>query len=138
MNQSSQVNPALKTPENPKATGWLVLAITIIILAIIFAWLFIAVQSDTVGATVIQRCEPGVCLFSTVTGIKTCPAPGDTVGIQVQLGAEFCTSRDYCQQPGYQCAVQPDQTVLCNGVCNNPAGSTGNESCRCVAPPQNP
>jgi len=139
-------NPRYKSYDNkpppppPKthATGWLVIAIIIIVLAIIFSWLFISMTSDTVGANVVQRCNPSVCKFNTITGQKTCPAPGDTLGIQVELGAEFCSSRDYCQQPGFQCAVQPDQTVLCNGVCNNPAGFTGNEQCSCTSNPQLP
>jgi hypothetical protein len=115
--------------------GWVVIAAIAIIFAIVLAWIIVALIKDSNSAIVIQRCNPGLCKFSTISGIKTCPASGDPVGVQVNLGAEFCTSRDFCQKENFKCAIQLDQTVLCNGVCG-----TGNDACRCVrnpfAPPE--
>lgn len=132
----STTTPSLRGAETQgsrKATGWLALAITVIVLTIIFAWIIVAMIRDSVQDEVIQRCNPGLCKFSTISGIKTCPAVGDPIGIRVNLGAEFCTSRDYCQKPGFTCAVQADQTLLCAGECG-----PGNPQCRCVADPTVP
>lgn len=114
--------------------GWLVIALIAIIFTIVLAWIIVALIKDSTGAEVIQRCNPGLCKFSTISGVKTCPTTEEEAqGIRVNLGAEFCTSRDYCQKQNYQCAVQLDQTVLCDGVCG-----FGNEQCRCVSSPFNP
>ena len=113
----------------PKSTtGWLILAIITVVLAIFFTWLIISLLRDANDTNVIQRCDPGLCKFSTITGIKTCPDVGDTQGIQLDVGLEFCTSEDYCQERNYTCALQLDQSVDCDGVCG-----PGNGRCRCIA-----
>lgn len=110
--------------------GWLVLAIVVVIITIVFAWLIVSLWKDANSPNVIQRCNPGLCKFNLLTGVKTCPNPSDTIGIQASSGIERCTSRDHCQVAGFTCAVQPDQSVDCNGVCGS-----GNSQCRCVSDP---
>lgn len=110
------------------ATGWLVICAFAIILAVIFAIIIYLLYQDIRAPDAIQRCNVGMCKFSIITGVKTCPEASSTVGIRVFPGAEFCTSRNYCQHPGYTCAVQADQSVRCDGICDT-------AECKCVHPP---
>lgn len=116
----------------PDTTGWLILAVVVVVLAIFFAWLIYTLYRDANSADVVQRCSPGLCKFSILTGVKTCPNPGDTLGVRVTAGSEFCTSENYCQNEPFNCAVQLDQSVNCTGVCG-----PGNDRCRCVRDPTN-
>lgn len=121
-------NPNAEKSKDP--TGWLVICVSAIILTIVFCIIAYLLTTDIRAPQVEQRCPVGLCKFSVFTGVKTCPEPGSTVGIQLAQGAEFCTSADYCQQSKYQCAVQADQTLNCDGICDQP-------KCRCVANPEN-
>lgn len=117
--------------EKPKAkdpTGWVTIGIYAVLMAIIIAAVMYALYRDIKAPQVVQRCVPGLCKFNVFSGVKTCPNPGDTVGVQLLEGNEFCTSANYCQQPKYQCAVNLDQTLNCDGECDHP-------DCRCVANP---
>ncbi|MFS8159227.1 MAG: hypothetical protein ACMG6E_03265 [Candidatus Roizmanbacteria bacterium] len=109
-------------------SGWLVLAIIVLILVIVFAFIITALVVDANAPKPIQRCPTGLCKFNTTTGIKTCPNFADDTGIAVTVGLEYCTTDDYCQQPGYTCAVQSNQTLDCSGSCGD-----GNSKCRCVS-----
>lgn len=113
---------------NPES--WLVLAIVVVVLAVFFAWLYVSVSSDTKAPDVVQRCNPGLCAFDVFSGVKRCPVPGQVQGLRVAPGVENCTSANYCQAERYTCAVQPDQSWRCDGVCG-----PGNEQCRCIADP---
>ena len=99
------------------------------ILVAFTVWMFVLLYRESNAPEVNQRCAPGLCAFSSITGVKRCPTPGSTEGLAIDLGLEFCTTRDYCQNSNYPCAVQPDQTLNCDGVCGE-----GNEGCRCVSP----
>ena len=110
--------------------GWMVLAIALIILVIFFAWLFVTLSADTKPAEIIQRCNPGLCAFDIFSGRKRCPAAGQVQGLVITPGLEYCTSENYCQEAPYTCAIQPDQTWRCDGICGD-----GNERCRCIASP---
>lgn len=126
--------PGLIDDSKPKLKadpqGWLVLAITLVVLIAFFAWLYLSVSQDANTGEVIQTCKPGLCAFDIFSGVKKCPAPGQVDGIRISAGAEFCTSRDYCQQGPYTCAIQPDQSWRCDGVCGE-----GNPQCRCIRDP---
>lgn len=119
---------AEKEKQRKDPTGWLVVCIFAILLTVFFCIIVYLMIVDIRAPQVEQRCPVGLCKFSVFTGVKTCPAPGDTVGVQLSQGSEYCTSADYCQQSKYQCAVLADQTLNCDGVCDQP-------KCRCVANP---
>lgn len=107
-------------------TGWVVICLSAIILAIIFAIIIYLIYRDINSPQVIQRCNPGLCKVNKSTGFRSCPAVGSTVGIVVTPGAEICTSRSYCNNPGFTCAVNQDQTLNCEGVCDV-------SGCKCIA-----
>lgn len=111
-------------------SGWLVIALIVIILAIVIGFVIVALFVDANTAITIQRCPLGLCKFDRLTGIKTCPEPTDTKGIIYNTGIELCTTADYCQPDGFTCAVQTDQTLNCNGICG-----PGNAKCKCIANP---
>ena len=113
-----------------KGKGWAVIAIMVVILVAFTVWMIVLLSREQNAPVVNQRCNVGLCAFSAITGIKRCPAAGDTEGLIIDLGMEFCTTRDYCQNNNFPCAVQIDQTLDCSGVCG-----PGNNSCRCVANP---
>src|SRR4030042_4687117 len=117
--------PKPKTEE----TAWIVLATVVVLVVLTFAFIFWQIRIDAHPAEVINGCNPGLCKFSTLTGIKTCP-PNNTEQVRFQPGAEFCTSKNYCQWRNFTCAVQLDQTLDCAGICG-----TGNEECRCIEDP---
>jgi len=110
-------------------TAWIVLAAVVVLVVLTFAFIFWQVNIDAHPAEIINVCNPGLCKFSTLSGIKTCP-PNNTDQLRFQPGAEFCTSKNYCQWRNYTCAVQLDQTLNCAGVCG-----VGNEECRCIQDP---
>ena len=110
-------------------TGWIVLVVILVIVVLVYGFIIYSVRQDANAPEVINNCDPGLCAFSIVTGIKRCP-PDNNTKIRFGPGAEFCTSRNYCQERNYTCAVQSDQTLNCSGVCG-----TGNDECRCI---QNP
>jgi len=114
--------------KNRDPTGWLVICVAAISLAIIFAIIFYLMYSDINAPVVVQRCNPGLCKFNVTTGIKTCPGVGDTVGVEVTPGLEACSSKSYCNEPDHPCALLSNQTLDCSGVCDI-AG------CRCVKTP---
>lgn len=116
--------PTAKDP-----TGWVAIGTFAVVFAIIVAIIVYAMFVDIRAPKVVQRCVPGLCKFNIFTGIKTCPNPGDTVGVQLLEGNEYCTSANYCQQTKYQCAVNLDQSINCDGECDHP-------QCRCVANPE--
>lgn len=107
-----------------------VYALTFIIIVAVFAWIIYSMISESNAQPVNNVCPVGACSFNVLTGVKKCPAPGDTKPIVIALGAESCTSKDYCQQSQYRCAVLANQTLDCNGVCG-----PSNSGCRCVASP---
>ena len=111
-----------------KGKGWAVIAIMVVILVAFTVWMIVLLYREQNAPIVNQRCNIGVCAFSAITGIKRCPPTGDTEGLIIDLGMEFCTTEDYCQNKDFPCAVQADQTLNCEGVCNIP-------TCRCVANP---
>ena len=121
----------IKAPPDPttKGKGWFVVVVVMIILIAFTTWMVVLLFRESNAPLVIQRCNPGLCAFSSITGIKRCPVD-DVQGIEVNLGLEFCTSRDYCQNNNFPCAVQADQSLNCAGVCG-----AGNEECRCVSVP---
>jgi hypothetical protein len=114
--------------KNRDPTGWLVICIFAVIITVIFCIIWYQMIVDIRAPQVEQRCPVGLCKFSVFTGIKTCPSPGDTLGVQLAQGSEFCTSADFCQNSNYQCAVLSNQTLNCDGVCDQP-------KCRCVPNP---
>ena len=118
----------IKINKKADPQGWIVIALTLIIVVIFFTWLIVTISKDTNPDDVVQRCNPGLCAFDVFTGRKRCPAPGQEQGVRIAPGAEFCTSPDYCQQEPYVCAVQPDQSWRCDGVCGQ-----GNSQCRCIS-----
>lgn len=122
----------VRAPPDPaaKGKGWFVIAVVVIILVIFTVWMIVLLSQESNAPIVNQRCSPGLCAFSAITGIKRCPVPSDTQGLIIDLGLEFCTTEDYCQNNNYPCAVQVDQTLNCEGVCG-----VGNPSCRCVPNP---
>ena len=115
-------------PRKQDSTAWLTIAVFAVLLAIIFAVVIYSFYRDIKAPQVITRCAPGMCKFSVYTGVKTCPGDGDTEGVQILEGTEFCTTADYCQNQQYPCAVQANQQLNCAGVCDTP-------QCRCVANP---
>ena len=117
-----------KKPKKQDPQGWFVICLFAVIIVIMVCIIIYLIELDIKAPIVQQRCNPGVCKFDVFTGVKTCPASGDTVGIQLEEGPEFCTSANYCQHQGYTCAVLADQSLDCTGVCDQPL-------CRCV---QNP
>ena len=131
-NNNISGNTTNKIKKKPQATGWLVLAIISVVLTIVFAFIIVSMISDSNQPAVTTTCPVGTCKFSTITGIKTCPT-SNTESISVSPGLEFCTTKNYCQKIGFECAVQADQTTLCNGVCG-----PNNEKCRCVRNPTIP
>jgi hypothetical protein len=109
-------------------TGWVVIGAFAVLFAIVVCVIIYLIYKDINSAVVVQRCKPGMCKFDIFTGRKTCPNPGDPLGIEMREGNEWCTSADFCQQERYQCAVQSDQSIDCTGECDQP-------KCRCVANP---
>ena len=127
---SVKLKKDVKAPPDPslKGKGWAVIAAILVILVIFTIWMIALVFGDTNAPIVNQRCNPGVCAFNTITGIKRCPSNSNTQGLIIDLGLEFCTTRDFCQNNSFPCAVQADQTLNCEGVCDVIA-------CRCVRDP---
>tara|TARA_R110001599_G_scaffold266539_3_gene467333 strand:+ start:10966 stop:11328 length:363 start_codon:yes stop_codon:yes gene_type:complete len=111
-----------------KVDGLFVICIASIILTIVVCWVIYNMYIDIRAPEVFQRCVPGVCKFNVFTGVKTCPGNGDTTGIRLIPGAEFCTSANFCQKENFQCAVQANGSISCDGVCDTP-------QCRCVGDP---
>jgi hypothetical protein len=122
----TQDNQPRRRKKDP--SGWLVISAFIVLFTIVVCVVIWLIFKDVNSADVVQRCKPGLCKFEIFTGRKTCPNPGDTVGIRLEEGNEYCTSADFCQQERYQCAVQSDQSIDCTGECDTP-------KCRCVANP---
>ena len=108
-------------------TAWVVICVMAIILTAFFAIVIYLIYKDINAPQVTFRCNPGLCKTNVSTGFKSCPSPGDTIGIQVTPGAELCQSGDWCNNPKAPCAVLNDQTLSCNGVCDPGV------ACRCVA-----
>lgn len=121
-----------RAPPDPsiKAKGWTVIAIVLVVLVAFTVWMIVLLYTEKNAPIVNQRCNPGLCAFSAITGIKRCPTAGDTQGLSINLGMEFCTTKDYCQNNNYPCAVQLDQSLDCTGVCG-----VSNPACRCVPNP---
>ncbi len=122
--------PPSKRKKETDPSGWFVIALVIVVLTVIFAIVIYLFYVDIKAPQVIQRCNPGLCKFSIFTGVKTCPGVGDPVGVQLLPGTEWCTSANFCQKEGFTCAVQADQSVSCDGICDTP-------QCRCIANPNN-
>lgn len=119
-----------KTEKPPRDySSWTVLAVIIVLLIIVFGWIIYSIRQDTNSTEVINRCNPGLCAFDILSGIKRCPA-NDSEQIGYDVGIEYCTSRNYCQKTKYTCAVQLDQSIDCSGVCG-----PGNDQCRCIKNP---
>lgn len=110
-------------------TGWVAIGAFAVLMAIVIGVIVYAMYKDIRAPEVIQRCSPGMCKFNVFTGVKTCPNPGDTTGIRLLEGNEYCTSPNFCQQTRFQCAVQADQSIDCTGECDQ-------ARCRCVANPE--
>lgn len=111
---------------NKDTTGWFTICVAVVLATVIFCVIIKLLFIDINAPEVIQRCPVGLCKFNVFTGVKTCPGNGETEGMRVAYGKEYCTSADYCQQKNYQCAVLSDQSLDCDGVCDTP-------ECRCVA-----
>jgi hypothetical protein len=128
MDPRTNGQPAQPKVRKEDPQGWFVICLFAIMVVIIVCAVIYLIELDIKAPIVQQRCNPGVCKFDVFTGVKTCPAAGDTTGIQLEEGPEFCTSADYCQHPGYSCAVLADQTLNCDGTCDV-------TMCRCVQDP---
>lgn len=108
---------------------FIIISIFVIIVAIILSIAIYNYYKRIRQNTVTFRCNPGLCKFDLFTGIKTCPNTGDTQGLEVVVGLEGCTSADFCQFNPNRCALLPDQTLDCSGICG-----PGNSECRCINP----
>lgn len=123
--------PVFAEPDpTAKQKGQLVIALITIIFIIVLAYIIVTLYKEWKAPIVIQRCPVGVCAFDIITGIKRCPPVDSTKGIEVKYGVELCTSANYCQNLSYPCALLPDQTLDCFGVCG-----PNNDQCRCVKSP---
>lgn len=118
-------NKKLKTDPN----AWLVIAIALIIIIIFFAWVIVVVLNDANATIVENTCAPGLCAHDIFLGEKRCPS-SSSEQLVINPAVEKCTTRNFCQARNYTCALQPDQSVNCNGVCG-----AGNEECRCTRNP---
>lgn len=121
---------ARKTEKAPKDySSWTVLAIILVIIVITFGWIIYSIRQDSNATEVVNQCGPGLCAFDILSGVKRCPS-SDTEQLSFKFGVEYCTSKNYCQKKGYTCAVLPDQSIDCSGVCG-----PGNDECRCIKNP---
>lgn len=113
----------------PRSSGRSLIAAIIVIAVVAAICYFVYILYSRANEDiVIQRCPVGLCKFDVITGEKRCPASAATEGIQIDFGKEFCTSRNYCQNVNFPCALQLDGTVDCSGICG-----LGNNGCKCLA-----
>lgn len=116
----------------PQRDNTIFIIIMIVLVAISAAVAFVIyIAKRSAATTTSGRCEPGLCKFNLLTGVKTCPA-SNTEQVLYNIALEGCSSRNYCQDPKYSNAVLTSGLLNPDGVCN-PNGIPGNEACSCVS-----
>lgn len=119
-----------------KDQWWVVVTIALlIILVFLIIMIFFIVESipelyANGGGVILVTCPTDQCATNRFNGEKRCPQPGNQ--ILSDVGTEFCSSPNICDDPAHPYAVQSDQSTNINGICES--GTT----CRCLANPQCP
>ncbi len=110
------------------SSGWTLIVITLVVFIIIIAIIiFYSINSRTTGSVNEKFCPPNLCSVSVISGLKTCP---DVEGGQVTQNPalEYCSSRNFCQNSRFPCALLPDGSTDCRGECG-----PNNENCPCIS-----
>jgi len=113
----------------PGRFNFLVVTCIILVLLSIVAGLIAYAVLRNRSAVNITRCEPGLCVVNTNTGVKRCPS-SDTERLTYSSLSEDCTSSNYCQSQKVPCAVLAGGTLNCGGNCG-----VGNNTCNCQKAP---
>lgn len=108
--------------------GLTIAMIIMVILVIVTCVIIYAIYGKGTG-TVINQCEPGLCVIDLATGQKICPT-SNTQQLTYTPVFQDCTSANYCQSRKAPCAVTASGTLNCNGYCG-----IGNDKCNCQAAP---
>lgn len=96
---------------------------------ILLGWCLILYQYKYVETEIIIPCNPGECPTNITTGQKRCPISNEIV-LSIDPRVEVCNPSTACTNPRTPYAINPDNSINTNGVCDN------NQVCRCVSAEQ--
>ena len=120
--------PIFERVPKKNESGVIILIIIMVVMAIVIAIIVYVIFRPGTG-TVVNRCEPGLCVITLATGVKTCPSDNTT---QLAYNTVFqdCTSANYCQSARALCGALAGGILNCDGACG-----VGNNQCNCQAAP---
>ena len=116
-----------RTPKKNDSVA-IILIIIMVVMAIVIALIVYVIFRQGKGS-VVNRCEPGLCVVTFSTGEKRCPT-SNSEQLTYTPVFEDCTSANYCQSARSSCAVLAGGILNCNGYCG-----AGNDKCNCQKNP---